>query len=246
MSWLICLAAGFQLTAARRRLASRSPRMRISFKFQLTAARRRLGQALAMAMMRPYFNSQPREGGWAHHPRDRGRGGNFNSQPREGGWGAGRHRFAGRRHFNSQPREGGWVLSTYCTNTALCFNSQPPEGGWTQIHAVGFHALRFNSQPPEGGWVPGKQTAIAQSVFQLTAARRRLDNFSCLINGTAWVSTHSRPKAAGYRAIWCSPLRQGFQLTAARRRLVHPARAGNFRVGFQLTAARRRLGTNTI
>ena len=175
MSWLICLAAGFQLTAARRRLASRSPRMRISFKFQLTAARRRLGQALAMAMMRPYFNSQPREGGWAHHPRDRGRGGNFNSQPREGGWGAGRHRFAGRRHFNSQPREGGWVLSTYCTNTALYFNSQPREGGW--LHE--------------------KRDANGNLTFQLTAARRRLVNPGHLSAQPSFISTHSRAKAAG-------------------------------------------------
>ena len=131
-----------------------------------------------MAMMRPYFNSQPREGGWAHHPRDRGRGGNFNSQPREGGWGAGRHRFAGRRHFNSQPREGGWVLSTYCTNTALYFNSQPREGGW--LHE--------------------KRDANGNLTFQLTAARRRLVNPGHLSAQPSFISTHSRAKAAGASA----------------------------------------------
>ena len=54
----------------------------------------------------------------------------------------------------------------------------------------------FNSQPPEGGWAFQTAFQTALAVFQLTAARRRLDQYA---NGAA------------------NPY--GFQLTAARRRL---------------------------
>ena len=78
------------------------------------------------------------------------------------------------------------------------------------------------------------------SMFQLTAARRRLENPQALCGQNRWfqltaarrrlaagklahikptiVSTHSRPKAAGaYRAAYNAE--RMFQLTAARRRL---------------------------
>ena len=56
------------------------------------------------------------------------------------------------------------------------------------------------------------------------------------------VSTHSRPKAAGSRMRTSSSCHTVFQLTAARRRLVFIGLA-SLRSGsvFQLTAARRRL-----
>ena len=55
--------------------------------------------------------------------------------------------------------------------------------------------------------------------FQLTAARRRLGLVSLLIFNLLLVSTHSRPEAAGW--CWTSLLAasKAFQLTAARRRL---------------------------
>ena len=61
-----------------------------------------------------------------------------------------------------------------------------------------YYQVGFNSQPPEGGWF---------------AARR-------VMKSDTWVSTHSRPKAAG----WMLPpdnstTEEVFQLTAARRRL---------------------------
>ena len=98
--------------------------------------------------------------------------------------------------------------------------------------------------------------------FQLTAARRRLVanlNYRCFCR---FVSTHSRPKAAGRHTsipfFWkevsthsrpkaagtpssIAPTNSAFQLTAARRRLatkqINVARQSKF----QLTAARRRL-----
>ena len=58
----------------------------------------------------------------------------------------------------------------------MSFNTQPPEGGWLETEAFYLIQECFNTQPPEGGW-----TALPKSCL------RRL------------VSTHSRPKAAGFK-----------------------------------------------
>ena len=63
------------------------------------------------------------------------------------------------------------------------------------------------------------QGGIRKDWFQHTAARRRLGNICECMKMIAYVSTHSRPKAAGVSFIG----RDGgfrFQHTAARRRLV--------------------------
>ena len=57
------------------------------------------------------------------------------------------------------------------------------------------------------------------SKFQLTAARRRLVIPLVITMLTAFVSTHSRPKAAGSTKDYVIVI-VAFQLTAARRRLV--------------------------
>ena len=63
----VITAAPFQLTAARRRLDRLALAVVPRQPFQLTAARRRLGaKKIAEALGRNDFNSQPREGGWAH------------------------------------------------------------------------------------------------------------------------------------------------------------------------------------
>ena len=56
----------------------------------------------------------------------------------------------------------------------------------------------FNTQPPEGGWVPAILTKARRLKFQHTAARRRLVRPWSGCNTRCRVSTHSRPKAAGY------------------------------------------------
>ena len=100
--------------------------------------------------------------------------------------------------------------------------------------------------------------------FQLTAARRRLAAESRNATVAIRVSTHSRPKAAGFGGLGgyridivsthsrpkaagiCFTLcRAGcglFQLTAARRRLGNEQQQYIVDRMFQLTAARRRLG----
>ena len=76
----------------------------------------------------------------------------------------------------------------------------------------------FNSQPPEGGWILQPSTTLLENPFQLTAARRRLEN--------ANVSKMTV---------------KSFQLTAARRRLDGTTCNSSALKAFQLTAARRRL-----
>ena len=76
----------------------------------------------------------------------------------------------------------------------------------------------FNTQPPEGGW-------------RVMATPKGLGNS---------VSTHSRPKAAGY-PVNRYPCRKQFQHTAARRRLGEWHRLPFLVDLFQHTAARRRL-----
>ena len=56
----------------------------------------------------------------------------------------------------------------------------------------------FNTQPPEGGCPTRVQMRWVGSVFQHTAARRRLLDDSVGSGEKEFVSTHSRPKAAAH------------------------------------------------
>ncbi len=61
------------------------------------------------------------------------------------------------------------------------------------------YALKsFNTQPPEGGWKSMLKHLFLIKLFQHTAARRRLDDYDGLTILHKLVSTHSRPKAAGF------------------------------------------------
>ena len=66
------------------------------------------------------------------------------------------------------------------------------------------------------------------SLFQHTAARRRLDDKKEDKKDDKKVSTHSRPKAAGTEKAVKANAKQ-FQHTAARRRLVHKCLCCGFR-----------------
>ena len=56
----------------------------------------------------------------------------------------------------------------------------------------------FNTQPPEGGWKLYQLNFTKFGWFQHTAARRRLAYDPQYEWGYELVSTHSRPKAAGF------------------------------------------------
>ena len=120
--------------------------------------------------------------------------------------------------FNTQPPEGGWAVRDKAMMAVVCFNTQPPEGGWTVPKKGGGLLQGFNTQPPEGGWARAYLQQIADTLFQHTAARRRLA-----------------------RRVGRDPLFIWFQHTAARRRLVSRQYSQPRQQRFQHTAARRRL-----
>ena len=145
----------------------------------------------------------------------------FNSQPPEGGWTKQAASWELTCCFNSQPPEGGWVLEYRKIGTQEAFQLTAARrrlvgGAAARIAAIGVstHSRpkaagahhspktrqpnRFNSQPPEGGWRCRKPRRPLSGWFQLTAARRRLA-WSLLEKELLHkVSTHSRPKAAGW------------------------------------------------
>ena len=97
---------------------------------------------------------------------------------------------------HSRPKAAG-VSVLLILLTIAGFNSQPPEGGWFLTASMRFAFCCFNSQPPEGGWSGIASVGVAIDLFQLTAARRRLGYFNQTAFPVCYVSTHSRPKAAG-------------------------------------------------
>ena len=103
----------------------------------------------------------------------------------------------------------------------------------------------FNTQPPEGGWY-GLVLPVDHDIwFQHTAARRRLDFRRWVRQHNKFVSTHSRPKAAGLISlIIVYPVRVS---THSRPKAAgaHISSLPKGHAMFQHTAARRRLGCST-
>ena len=78
--------------------------------------------------------------------------------------------------FNSQPPEGGWNLWDSSAAILCGFNSQPPEGGWRRCCSFPApNAVSTHSRPKAAGAALWLQCLNA-ALFQLTAARRRLEN----------------------------------------------------------------------
>ena len=97
---------------------------------------------------------------------------------------------------HSRPKAAGNPRSP-CSPRSPRFNSQPPEGGWPPTTALWKMPSKFQLTAARRRL--GGQTVLKPEwvEFQLTAARRRLaplvEKGSCF----EYVSTHSRPKAAG-------------------------------------------------
>ena len=103
----------------------------------------------------------------------------------------------------------------------------------------------FNTQPPEGGWCncyTDQGSEIAVSTHSRPKAAGYGQSVQLVIK---IVSTHSRPKAAGslYGELCVTDFM--FQHTAARRRLGQLHASAVVACRFQHTAARRRLGPDT-
>ena len=124
-------------------------------------------------------------------------GDGFNTQPPEGGWlisstvhrgvfgfqhTAARRRLGTTKRLvaedisvstHSRPKAAG-RKKKLAIEKNRGFNTQPPEGGWFPSKCSGSDGCCFNTQPPEGGWVEKCLPGEWVSLFQHTAARRRL------------------------------------------------------------------------
>ena len=110
--------------------------------------------------------------------------------------------------FNTQPPEGGWHRHLFgCTKKG--FNTQPPEGGWGGQFRGSGESRCFNTQPPEGGWHRFLADDLTVSVSTHSRPKAAGYDFEEAINA-GLVSTHSRPKAAGMKAESDTPRRSGF------------------------------------
>ena len=165
--------------------------------FQHTAARRRLAEPLSFPKAYILFQhtAARRRLGWIIQRRH-ALIPCFNTQPPEGGW-IYQHLFnrecAVSTH--SRPKAAGQHTGL-CPCRNVCFNTQPPEGGWINSLVAQSRIGSFNTQPPEGGWVEHHINLI-QSVVVSTHSRPKAAGFALSHpNGTTFVSTHSRPKAA--------------------------------------------------
>ena len=143
----------------------------------------------------------------------------FNTQPPEGGWSsaligpygvsgfqhtAARRRLAKHRHRRQcRPRfqhtaarrrlEWGFFPADYFCE----FQHTAARRRLAGDRHLPSSILGFNTQPPEGGWSMAGLSVRAAILFQHTAARRRLDPLRYHTSPLLYVSTHSRPKAAG-------------------------------------------------
>ena len=167
---------------------------------------------------------------------------------------------------HSRPKAAGSAIAAP-TSSRICFNSQPPEGGWLMLTENRTLTLvSTHSRPKAAGICLAR--AKTKNLFQLTAARRRLDadNIAKCLDALFQLTAARRRLVCAMRGHRCIRV---FQLTAARRRLASPATApirhamcfnsqppeGGWQYLidnaeqfglFQLTAARRRLGENQL
>ena len=166
--------------------------------FQHTAARRRLGKEQRAAGNPRRFNTQPPEGGWPAKSSSDGMTHLFQHT-------AARRRLEGRISqlerldlvsTHSRPKAAGSVSVIACGSFADVSTHSRPKAAGYRCRCVSHGFGGFNTQPPEGGWIKLVFQFPTVTMFQHTAARRRLENFE------AWARKRGM-----------------FQHTAARRRL---------------------------
>ena len=78
-----------------------------------------------------------------------------------------------------------------------CFNTQPPEGGWIRELITPRSISLFQHSAARRRLGLNQSSMDSFGMFQHSAARRRLDRRFCLQQMACCVSTLSRPKAAG-------------------------------------------------
>ena len=146
---------------------------------------------------------------------------------------------------HSRPKAAGYHRCPRCFHSSVSTHSRPKAAGRKKV--IGEDKVhRFNSQPPEGGWLEMIAHKIARILFQLTAARRRLDGRRAGLSREDKVSTHSRPKAAGILGVVGAHEPTCFNSQPPEGGWGSPAQIDSVSSWFQLTAARRRLVKNKV
>ena len=213
-----------------------------AFVFQLTAARRRLVnmEARQKGAEAVSTHSRPKAAGWIRKQQALALK-RFNSQPPEGGWDDGEVVIVGQQfRFNSQPPEGGWRIQYFSIYNAAMFQLTAARRRLGARRTKSGARKSFQLTAARRRLGEPKPLPPPAPKFQLTAARRRLV-YNVLGGAGGGVSTHSRPKAAGYRDL--PLLIERLVSTHSRPKAAGQKIAGLNRTSkFQLTAARRRLG----
>ena len=173
--WRLIRSNEFQLTAARRRLGRLYSEMQYVHKFQLTAARRRLGSSSRAVFFLLQFQLTAA----------RRRLGQSPSRSFVPVW---FQLTAARRRLAHSARPF-WSRRNVSTHSR-------PEAAGPVDGIYGFVFSSFNSQPPGGGWTQPATANPSFRKFQLTAARRRLEE----LWGSAVTSLrfNSQPPGGGW------------------------------------------------
>ena len=122
------------------------------------------------------------------------------------------------KRFNTQPPEGGWLLQFQLTTSLPSFNTQPPEGGWFILPIMSADISMFQHTAARRRLAMGLRLQLSNYQFQHTAARRRLGFRKAA--DKLYDGFNTQPPEGGwlgFKHIGYRDLR--FQHTAARRRL---------------------------
>ena len=98
---------------------------------------------------------------------------------------------------HSRPKAAGKHNRLLVFDFFVSTHSRPKAAGYP-VRRKAIQSYSFNTQPPEGGWLDSFISQIETNKFQHTAARRRLAEDKPKKDDKPKVSTHSRPKAAGW------------------------------------------------
>ena len=190
----------FQHTAARRRLAIRLATTIRHIRFQHTAARRRLDSKMGGSDGNGKFQhtAARRRLGGTQQQRCKRRQFQHTAARRRLVSQPSRPRLTNRVSTHSRPKAAGRLASLHAC-TPACFNTQPPEGGWPFLPTYHKRVSCFNTQPPEGGWYSGTAYLCSPNYVSTHSRPKAAGKHCFILHKRFEVSTHSRPKAAGDR-----------------------------------------------
>ncbi len=198
-----------------------APAFRLSSSFNTQPPEGGWGKSSPTSIKASRFNTQPPEGGWigqqggVYHPSTV----STHSRPKAAGAGfPGNGTSAHLVSTHSRPKAAGRAAQEKARQTLVSTHSRPKAAGPSETLSVPISRFqhtaarrrlaitaacsatprRFNTQPPEGGWGKTDKEAMQTIPFQHTAARRRLGAVQPCAGRDGFVSTHSRPKAAGF------------------------------------------------